>query len=144
MSTPIETNTEELQEILETVYNLPNVGGGSSAPDLVIAMNATSPSTVDFPKLEWLSVESGSAADVITKVKNLEETNIVLKVDYYYNTLHYVGTAKCISTTYAYDDSLLRITFEIPYANGFGSQVFLCVEIDEAGVFARFSADLRQ
>ena len=36
MSTPIETNTEELQEILQTVYNLPNAGGGSSAPDLVI------------------------------------------------------------------------------------------------------------
>lgn len=36
MSTPIETNTEELQEILQTVYNLPMAGGGSSEPDLVI------------------------------------------------------------------------------------------------------------
>ena len=38
MSTPIETNTEELQEILQTVYNLPNrnSGGGSSEPDLII------------------------------------------------------------------------------------------------------------
>ena len=36
MSTPIETNTEELQEILNTVYNLPMAGGGSSEPDLVI------------------------------------------------------------------------------------------------------------
>lgn len=36
MSTPIETNTEELQEILQTVYNLPDAGGGSSEPDLVI------------------------------------------------------------------------------------------------------------
>ena len=36
MSTPIETNTEELQEILQTVYNLPTAGGGSSEPDLMI------------------------------------------------------------------------------------------------------------
>lgn len=36
MATPIETNTEELQEILQTVYNLPMAGGGSSEPDLVI------------------------------------------------------------------------------------------------------------
>ena len=36
MSTPIETNTEALQEILQTVYNLPMAGGGSAKPDLVI------------------------------------------------------------------------------------------------------------
>ena len=36
MATPIETNTEELQEILQTVYNLPMAGGGSAEPDLVI------------------------------------------------------------------------------------------------------------
>lgn len=36
MSSPIETNTEELQEILQTVYNLPNAGGGGSEPDLLI------------------------------------------------------------------------------------------------------------
>ena len=38
MSTPIETNTEELQEVLQQVYNLPNRsgGGGSSDPDLAI------------------------------------------------------------------------------------------------------------
>ena len=33
----IETNTQELREILETVYNLPNAGGnGSAKADLVI------------------------------------------------------------------------------------------------------------
>ena len=39
MSTPIETNTEELQEVLESLYglNMAPVGGGSSEPDLVIA-----------------------------------------------------------------------------------------------------------
>lgn len=36
MSTPIETNTNELQEILQTVYNLSMSGGGSNEPDLVI------------------------------------------------------------------------------------------------------------
>lgn len=36
MSTPIETNTEQLQEVLQQVYNLPSRSGGSSEPDLVI------------------------------------------------------------------------------------------------------------
>lgn len=37
MSTPMETNTEQLREILQQVYDLPEAGmGGGSAPDLVI------------------------------------------------------------------------------------------------------------
>lgn len=36
MSTPIETNTEELQEILQTVNNLPNAGGGGSSDVFVV------------------------------------------------------------------------------------------------------------
>jgi hypothetical protein len=39
MSTPIETNTEELQEILKTVNNLPNLGGTNSADLLVVRID---------------------------------------------------------------------------------------------------------
>lgn len=55
MSTPIETNTEELQEILQTVYNLPNAGGsGSAKTDLIIktangfAFNNTSARNISY------------------------------------------------------------------------------------------------
>jgi hypothetical protein len=36
MSTPIETNTEELQNILQTVNNLPNMGGSGSSDVFVV------------------------------------------------------------------------------------------------------------
>lgn len=37
MSTPMETNTDQLRQILQQVYDLPEAGSGSSAePDLVI------------------------------------------------------------------------------------------------------------
>lgn len=39
MSTPIETNTEQLQEVLQQVYNLPNRSGGSNSYDLIINMS---------------------------------------------------------------------------------------------------------
>lgn len=46
----IETNTQELREILETVYNLPNAsGGGSAKADLVITgMPQTEPVTANY------------------------------------------------------------------------------------------------
>lgn len=37
MSTPIENNTEELQNILQTVYNLPNAGGSAGIPEINFA-----------------------------------------------------------------------------------------------------------
>ena len=54
MSTPIETNTEELNEILQTVYNLPNrSSGGSAEPDMTIRTTegfdfASYPTTYDY------------------------------------------------------------------------------------------------
>ena len=46
----IETNTQELKEVLDMVYNLPNAsGGGSAKADLVITgMPRTEPVTEDF------------------------------------------------------------------------------------------------
>ena len=54
MSTPLETNTEELQEILRQVYDLPNAVGGQSRADLVIAGVASTGTNDCF---EW---DSGS------------------------------------------------------------------------------------
>lgn len=36
MATPLETNTEELQKILQQVYDLPNANSSGTEPDLVI------------------------------------------------------------------------------------------------------------
>lgn len=60
MSTPIETNTEELQEILQTVYNLPNAGGGSSEPDLVIGLTMPIHSLAATSENTTVTIESGS------------------------------------------------------------------------------------
>ena len=76
MSTPIETNTEELQEILQTVYNLPNAGGsGKVSWDCVLTVNGTNlaNSSVKF------SVESGSLRSVHEKLSNFERPNVYLK-----------------------------------------------------------------
>ena len=72
MSTPIETNTEELQEILQTVYNLPNAGGGSSAPDLVITpgenFNFTKPNVNGTYNVAQISF---NASEVISSYEKL-------------------------------------------------------------------------
>lgn len=73
MSTPIETNTEELNEILQTVYNLPNrSSGGSAEPDLVIGLNAADTDSslwYEEYSVDNISIESGSISAVAEKVK---------------------------------------------------------------------------
>lgn len=39
MSTPIETNTEQLQEVLQQVYNLPSRSGGNTKYDMTINLS---------------------------------------------------------------------------------------------------------
>lgn len=94
MSTPIETNTEELQEILQTVYNLPMAGGGSSKPDLVLSFSLPSGDWMgkDSVNNDNVTVKSGSAADTYAKLANGEEATVILKCDYYYGPQHYIGT----------------------------------------------------
>jgi hypothetical protein len=64
MSTPIETNTEELQEILQTVNNLPNFGGGGSSDVFVVHLavgeNYNFTANKTFEELAG-AVESGKA-----------------------------------------------------------------------------------
>ena len=98
MSTPIETNTEELQEILQTVYNLPNAGGGSSKPDLVIGLNVADTkmwedgTTSDARDLrdmtkDDVSIISGSISAVVEKVKQGLPVRVLLnEVHFYWST----------------------------------------------------------
>ena len=63
MSTPIENNTEELQEILQTVNNLPNLGGSEYDLELIADM----PDEIQFV--------SGLSAEHITVNGNYETLN---------------------------------------------------------------------
>ena len=81
MSTPIETNTEELQEILQTVYNLPMAGGGSSEPDLVIGLD-TSDSQEITGSPEKLTFESADVINAYNKLLSGETVNCVLNAKY--------------------------------------------------------------
>lgn len=83
MATPIETNTEELQEILQTVYNLPMAGGGSSEPDLVITLDNSSNSTNIDNHPEKFTFNSEDAISVYNKLLTGQTVNCVLNATYW-------------------------------------------------------------
>lgn len=95
MSTPIETNTEELQEILQTVYNLPTAGGGSSEPDLVIGLNVTDTKVfadgatnnardlLDMT-VDDVSIISGSVSATAEKVKQGLPVRVLIRSVHFY------------------------------------------------------------
>lgn len=118
MATPIETNTEDLREILQAVYDLKNsAGGGSSEPDLVIGAYLNPTEVPDWKPLyemtsEDFSIVSGSVDAVVEKVKQGLPVKVLL------NTLHWYSTEdwyrniaeandvslSCISSSYPSDD----------------------------------------
>lgn len=104
MSTPIETNTEELQEILQTVYNLPMAGGGSSEPDLVIV----------FDDGNWDGVKSDysqftfDSADVVNTFNKLitpQPINCVLNAKYWPHSGYSIVASSPHVTAFAYPES---------------------------------------
>ena len=96
MSTPIETNTEELNEILQTVYNLPNAGGGSSKPDLVIGLNVADTKvrtedgsackSITNMTVDDVSIVSGSVSAVVEKLKQGLPVRVVMTDIHFYWT----------------------------------------------------------
>lgn len=95
MSTPMETNTEELRNILQQVYGLPDAGsGGSGEPDLVIGLNWRNPNTqknavAGDPEfrhnVDDVSIESGSVAAVVEKLQQNQPVRVLLKEVNFYN-----------------------------------------------------------
>lgn len=94
MSTPIETNTEELRGILEDVYNLPARNGGSQ-PDLVIGLNVENPkacpdgTSVPNRDLDWMTLDdvtilSGSVSTTVEKFKQGFPVRVLLKDVHFY------------------------------------------------------------
>ena len=99
MSTPIETNTEQLQEVLQQVYNLPSRSGGSTTPDLVLGINAENTKTgwyqLDESRLSDISIISGSVSAVAEKLKQGITPRILLKaLEFYANNEWSIGLAE--------------------------------------------------
>lgn len=81
----IENNTEQLQEILHTVQDLPMAG--SSEPDLVIGVNVANTQSknplagVENARYhpEDISIESGSVAAVVEKLKQNKPVRVLMR-----------------------------------------------------------------
>ena len=119
MSTLIETNTEKLEQIVNRVYNLPNIGGKSSQPDLVIGayLNATEAPDGGWKPLyqmtsEDFSIVSGSVDAVVEKVKQGLPVKVLLNTLHWYDTEDWYRniaeandvSLSCISSSYPSDD----------------------------------------
>ena len=92
MSTPIESNTEQLQEVLQQVYNLPNRSGGSTTPDLVVVVDGISSDHTIFDlSADDVSIESGSVEDAIAKMANGGYVKVLVKLSYRYWTYYYMN-----------------------------------------------------
>lgn len=84
MSTPIETNTEELQAVLQQVYNLPNRSGGSEGYDLIIDQNSVAADINTAASVDNFVITKGSLLDVWQKVQNGEKVKACVRCGYHY------------------------------------------------------------
>ena len=104
MSTPMETNTEQLREILQQVYDLPEAGsGGSAEPDLVIALTAPF-NYGNFVGHTTVAIESGSLEAVAEAF--IAGRSPVVKIKHFYVT-HGFDTSFPIVEGAVYDCSVL-------------------------------------
>ena len=139
MSTPIETNTEELQEILQTVYNLPMAGGGSSEPDLVIHFNKP-----DFGSLNgYAELATFNQEDVISTYNKLlsgETVNCVLNATYWPDTGGPIKASSPHITAFAKSEDgnsarvgYVDVTFNLWYNSGFLGTVLVWIRFNIHG-----------
>ena len=134
MSTPLETNTEELQEILQTVYNLPDAGGGSSEPDLVINLDASESMGIS-DKADKITFDSASVINAYNKLLSGETVGCVLNAHYY---PYSGGTVKASSpqiTAYAKSEDgnsarvgYMSVFFNLWYWYGWTGQLLIGID----------------
>ena len=105
MSTPIETNTEELNEILQTVYNLPNRSSADSEGyDLLFRFETPEGASIwemmdNEMDLNSLSIASGNLEDVMNKLKaNIPvKCGVIIEVYYWDELFHAFANLDYIS-----------------------------------------------
>ena len=140
MSTPIETNTEELQEILQTVYNLPNAGGGSSEPDLVIGLDTSDLLTIT-DQTERLTFDSAAVINAYNKLLSGETVNCVLNAKYHMHSGPAVNASSPQLTVFGQSESgnsarvgFMVAAFKLWYAyNGHTGDVLAIMEFSIHG-----------
>lgn len=118
MSTPIETNTEELREILNTVYNLPMAGGGSAEPDLVIGLDASDTLGINGPA-ERLTFDSEAVINTYNKLLSGKTVNCVLNAKHHIHSGPVVSASSPQITSYAVseDNNSARVGYMVVYFN---------------------------
>lgn len=137
MSTPIETNTEELQEIVNRVYNLPNIGGSSSAaPDLVIGLD-TSDTFEMNGKVEKLTFDSAAVISAYNKLLSGETVNCVLNAKYHIHSGPAVSASSPQITAYAMSEDgnsarvgHVEVFFNLWYSYGWTGNLLVIVEFN--------------
>ena len=136
MSTPIETNTEELQEILQTVNNLPNVGSSSGgAPDMVITIDASISNCEIDGHRECVSFDPAQMMNVYNKVRAGEPVNCVANVTYMQSSI--LPVTSCLHSNCVYAPppekvdgaAWLGLYFNLPYMITTMYEFLLTVEI---------------
>lgn len=119
MSTPIENNTEELQEILQTVNNLPNLGGSEYDLELIANM----PEDIEY--VAGLSAEhitvNGNYETLKAKIMSGKGIKAVLRHSYEHASLVYHNTVPAFSAGFnnCNGQDFLFADFFISYVPGF-------------------------
>lgn len=103
MSTPIETNTEELQEILQTVYNLPNAGGGSAELDLVIGFDDSNWDGVTRP--DQFTFDQAAVVATYNKLLAKQTVNCVLNAVYWPHSGGAISASSPQVTAFAFSEA---------------------------------------
>lgn len=119
MSTPIETNTEQLQEVLQQVYNLPNRSGGSASYDLTVNLSGefwTTDSTSYKPGDNLtVAYDAEEARNTAIKLAAGESVSVIVRGDLVFDS----GTP--------YENCVMHPTFL--YGSGDSSSEFYDLDI---------------
>lgn len=133
----IKTNTEELQEILQTVYNLPNASGsGSAEPDLVITYSNTDLSQ-SFSNPSFCSFDNAAVIDTYNKLVTGQTVNCILNSEYWIHSGYMVKASSPHITVQAAADNnnsarigFMLVCFELWHEYGPKGLALVEIEFD--------------
>ena len=111
----LRTNNEELGEILQQVYNLPNASSGGSEPDLVITLD-TAGNNYQLSESQ-ASMDGEQVIETYRKLVNGEAVNCVAKFDMWFDSgapTQYHLRAITYTVRSDSNEGKIRFFFEVP------------------------------